>query len=122
MINGLYCTNIFSSNAKEMIAFYRDVLEIPLQKTDVDDYNGVYLGFIEDAPAICIWDATAFNAPISGKMSFVFTCSDLDKTIEELKNKGLALEPPVKFDWGTYELRLKDPDGNEIVIAEFMND
>jgi len=121
MINGFYCTNIFSSNAKELITFYRDVLEIPVQKTDVDNYNGVYFGFIKDVPTICIWDAKAFNVPGSGNMSFVFSCDDLDKTVEELKNKGIRLEPPVKYDWGTYELRLKDPEDNEIVIVEFMN-
>jgi predicted enzyme related to lactoylglutathione lyase len=120
MINGFYCTNIFSSNAKALITFYRDVLEIPVQKTDVDEYNGVYFGFIKDAPTICIWDATAFNAPCSGNMSFVFTSDDLDKTVAELKNKGIRLEPPVKYEWGTYEQRLKDPEGNEIVIAEFL--
>lgn len=121
MIKAFYCTNIFSSNAKALIAFYRDVLEIPVQKTDMDDYNGVYFGFIKDAPTICIWDATAFNVPGSVNMSFVFSCDNLDKTVEELINKGISLDPPVKYDWGTYELRLKDPDGNEIVIAEFMN-
>ncbi len=31
------------------------------------------------------------------------------------------LDAPVKFDWGTYELCLKDPDGNEIVIVEYLN-
>lgn len=64
---------------------------------------------------------TALNVPVSGKMSFVFTSDDLNKIIAELKNKGLILEPPDKFDWA-YELRLKDPDGNEIVIAEFLNE
>lgn len=121
MIKGFYCTNIFSSNAKELIAFYRDVLEIPVQKTDVDDCNGVYFGFIKDAPTICIWDAKALNAPISGYMSFVFSCDNLDKVVNELKRKGLNFEPPIKYDWGTYELRIKDPNGNEIVIAEFLN-
>lgn len=121
MIKSFYCTNIFSVNAKELITFYRDVLEIPIQKTDVYDYNGVYFGFITDAPTICIWDAQAFNTPGSKNMSFVFACDDLDRTIEELKNKDIRLEPPVKYDWGTYELRLTDPDGNEIVIVEFLN-
>jgi len=120
MIIGFSCTNIFSSNAKELITFYRDVLEIPVQKTDVDDYNGVYFGFIKDAPAICIWDAKVFNVPISGNMSFVFSCDNLDKTIDELIRKGLDFESPIKYDWGTYELRIKDPDGNEIVIVEFL--
>lgn len=50
MITGYYCTNIFSEKAKELISFYREILEIPFIKTDVDESNGVYLGFIESAP------------------------------------------------------------------------
>ena len=121
MINGFCCTNIFTRNAVELIRFYRETLEIPMLKTDVDDYNGVYLGFIKDAPSICIWDAAKWNVPVSGVMSFVFICDDLDTTCSELKKKGIIFNPPEKFDWGTYELRLKDPDNNEIVIAEYLN-
>lgn len=121
MINGFCCTNIFTKNAVELIKFYRETLEIPMLRTDVDDGNGVYLGFKKDAPSICIWDATKWNCPVSGAMSFVFDCDNLDTTFLELKKKGLFLNPPVKFDWGTYELRLKDPDNNEIVIVEYLN-
>ena len=39
--------------------------------------------------------------------------------MELLKVKGLSLSEPVRYDWGTYELRLNDIDGKEIVIAEF---
>ena len=45
MLTGYYCTNIFSGQAKELIAFYRDTLEIPFIKTDVDLTSGVYFGF-----------------------------------------------------------------------------
>mgnify|MGYP003598019319 FL=1 len=119
MITGFYCTNIFSGNAKELILFYHEILGIPIIKTDVDDYNGVYFGFIKDAPTICIWDAIAFDVPVSGTMSFVFRSDNLDQTADELRKKGLVFESPVKFDWGTYELRTKDPAGNEVVIVEF---
>lgn len=118
MITGYCCTNIFSKQAKELIAFYRETLEIPFVKTDIDDSNGVYLGFIENAPTICIWDCTAFDAQPTGYQSFVFQTEDLDSTMEWLKKKGLSLAEPVRYEWGT-ELRLNDPDGNEVVIAEF---
>lgn len=121
MVNGFLCTNIFTANAKELITFYSEILEIPVLRTDDDAYNGVYLGFIKDAPSICIWDATKWNIPVSGTMSFVFESNDLDTTCLELKEKGLVFSPPEKFDWGTYELRLKDPDNNEVVIAEYLN-
>lgn len=118
MITGFYCTNIFSAQAKELIAFYREILEIPFIKTDGDDSNGVYLGFMENAPTICIWDCKAFDAQPTGYQSFVFQTKNLDRAIEGLKEKGLSLAEPVRYEWGTYELRLNDIDGNEIVIAE----
>ncbi len=119
MITGYCCTNIFSKQAKELIAFYRNILEIPFIKTDVDDSNGVYFGFIANAPTICIWDCKVFDAQPTGYQSFVFQTDNLDLTVEWLKEKGLSLADPVRYDWGTYELRLNDIDGNEIVIAEF---
>ena len=121
MITGYYCTNIFSEKAKELIGFYREILEIPFVKTDVDDSNGVYLGFLEQAPTICIWDCKAFDAQPTGYQSFVFQTNNLDATMERLQEKGLSLPEPVRYDWGTYELRLHDPDGNEVVIAEIAD-
>ena len=32
--------------------------------------------------------------------------------------KGVAMGEAVRYDWGTYEVRLQDPDENEIVIFE----
>ncbi|WP_265459401.1 hypothetical protein [Enterococcus sp. HY326] len=66
MITSFLCTNIFSRNAKELINFYREILEIPMLKTDSGEYDGVYFGFMKEAPSICIWDATVWNVHPSG--------------------------------------------------------
>lgn len=120
MITGYYCTNIFSEQAKELIAFYTQMLEIPFIKTDDDNSNGVYLGFMENAPTLCIWDCKKCGVEATGRQSFVFQTETLDLTMESLKKKGVSLSEAVRYDWGTYEVRLKDIDGNEIVIAEFV--
>ena len=91
MITGFYCTNVFSEHAKELIDFYREVLEIPVIKTDADDSNGVYFGFIENAPTLCIWDCKVFDAQPTGYQSFVFQTDNLELTMESLKKKGVAL-------------------------------
>lgn len=119
MITGYYCTNIFSEHAKELIAFYREILEIPFIKTDDDSANGVYLGFIENAPTLCIWDCKRFDAQPTGRQSFVFQTKALDSTMEYLRKKGVTMSEAIRYEWGTYEVRLNDTDGNEIVIAEF---
>jgi len=121
MIQSFFCTNVYSKNVKLLKAFYHEKLGVPVLSTIVDEFDGVNLGFLENAPTICLWDANKWNKPVSGAMSFVFVCDDLDKTCEELKNKGFSFEPPVRFEWGTYELRLKDPDGNEVVIVEVID-
>ena len=40
--------------------------------------------------------------------------------MECLKGKGISLSKAIKYDWGTYEVRLNDIVGNEIVIVEFL--
>ena len=118
MIESFYCVNVFSKNTKELIAFYHEKLEIPILGTLDDDINGVNLGFSPDAPMICVWDANKIDSPVQGKVSFVFMCESLDQTCEELTKKGMTFAPPVKYAWGTYELRLRDHDNNEVVVAE----
>ena len=118
MIESFYCVNVFSKKTKELITFYHEKLEIPLLSTLDDGTNGVNLGFSPDAPMICVWDANKTDSPVQGTVSFVFMCENLDKTCEELAKKGMTFAPPVKYEWGTYELRLRDPDDNEVVVAE----
>ena len=118
MIESFYCVNVFSKNTQELIAFYHEKLEIPILDTLDDDTNGVNLGFSPDAPMICVWDANKIDSSVQGEVSFVFMCESLDQTCEELVKKGMTFAPPVKYAWGTYELRLRDPDNNEVVVAE----
>lgn len=102
-----------------LIAFYRETLEIPFLKTDDDNSNGVYLGFQENAPTLCIWDCKKCGVQPTGHQSFVFQTETLDFNMDCLKKKGALLSEAIKYDWGTYEVRLSNTDGNEIVIVEF---
>ena len=43
----------------------------------------------------------------------------LDSASECLRKKGVSLSEAVRNDWGTYEVRLGDADGNKTVTAEF---
>ncbi|MEX2409843.1 MAG: VOC family protein [Candidatus Paceibacterota bacterium] len=46
-----------------------------------------------------------------------FECENLDATVEELKNKGFSFdEPPADKRWLWREARLKDPDGNQLIL------
>ncbi len=108
----------FPKKTKELIEFYHEKLEIPILGTLDDDTNGVNLGFNPDATMICIWNTNKIESPVNGTVSFVFMSDNLNKTCEKLTQKGMTFPPPVKYEWGTYELRLRDPDDNEVVVVE----
>ena len=115
MINEFYCINISSRKPKELVEFYNEKLEIPILEFD-KNYDGVALGFIENAPMIVIWDENKWGKSSEGKVNFVFNCDDLDATYNQLKEKGVELEPPTTAAWGGKELSLLDLDGNKILI------
>lgn len=117
MINKYHCVNISSVNPKALIEFYSKKVGIPILEHD-ENYDGVSLGFIKDAPVIVIWDENKWGKSSEGKVNFVFSCDDLDKTYIELKEKGVVLEPPTKAVWGGKELNFLDLDGNKILLLE----
>jgi len=46
-----------------------------------------------------------------------FECENLDKTVEELADKGIDFdEMPNDKRWLWREARLKDPDGNQLIL------
>ncbi|MNI73722.1 hypothetical protein D3C73_1297490 [compost metagenome] len=56
-----------------------------------ENYDGVSLGFLKDAPVIVIWDENKWGKSSEGKVNFVFACDDLDQTYVELQAKGVHL-------------------------------
>jgi lactoylglutathione lyase len=50
------------------------------------------------------------------KASIVFECDDIDRTCQEMKERGVTfVEEPKKMAWGSYA-RFQDPDGNEFLL------
>ncbi|TYQ15273.1 UNVERIFIED_CONTAM: hypothetical protein Cloal_1707 [Acetivibrio alkalicellulosi] len=119
MLNSLLCINISSSNTKKLVEFYTNILGVPIQFEGYGDYDGAQIGFIKGAPTITIWDENKWGKYVKGS-TFVFMTDGLDKTYEELKQKGMELEPPYKAAWGGRELKLQDFEGNNILLLEPM--
>lgn len=117
MIIKFNCINISSLQPEALVKFYNEKLGVPIIEFD-KNYDGVTLGFIKDAPVICIWDESKWGKSSEGKVNFVFNCDDLEKTYIELKEKGVTLEPPRTADWGGLELTLLDIDDNKILLLE----
>ncbi len=116
MITSFGGINISSKDPEGMTKFYNEKLGIPIIGNDPADFDGAEIGFDIDQPHIWIWDETKWGKTNKGTVTFVFGCDDHDKTYEELKQKGVGLDPPTTATWGGKELHVKDPDGNTVLI------
>jgi len=114
MIKRLECVNITSKDPKGLAEFYR-TMGAPVSVQD-ENYDGWHLGNEGDKSYICVWDENAWGKSTGGPLTIVFVADDLEKTYQELKGKGIAIDPPRRTDWGGQELLLDDPDGNTVMI------
>lgn len=59
----------------------------------------------------------ADDVVVTNNVVLYFECQDLDKTVDELKSKGLSFdEDPADRDWLWRQAYLKDPNGNKICL------
>ena len=59
----------------------------------------------------------AANLSLPSTIVLYFECADLDRTVEELKSKGLTFdEDPTDRPWLWRQAYLKDPNGNKICL------
>lgn len=55
--------------------------------------------------------------PVGDGVHIYFECKDLDAYVDELINKGIEFEElPSDKSWLWREARLKDPDGNSLIL------
>lgn len=116
MITKFHGINISSQNPELLARFYNEKLGVPILQKDEDSYDGVELGFFEGSPVIIIWDEIKWGKSSEGIVNLVFRCDDLEKTYQELKTKGVNINPPITAVWGGKELPLSDLDGNKILL------
>ena len=65
---------------------------------------------------VVLFTAEGDEKRIGSFMNMSYTCDDIDKTYEQLKNRGVEFEgPPQKQPWGTYAM-FKDTEGNRFVV------
>lgn len=110
MITSLLRFNLVSEQPEALVAFYRDILGIPVLTEDAD-FNGVCFGFVEQ-PHFTVWRAHENNPKCSGNSQLIFMCENVEESYKELLAKGVVCNPPYETYWGGAVLDLADPDGN----------
>ncbi len=107
---------LFTEQYEKMVAFYRDVLALPLRADKsffvVFSWGYSYL-LIEPYVA-----GHRVQPPKLGQAPHVLRLNvfDLDQTVAELRNKGVAVSVE-SFDWGTVATFV-DPDGNVLELKD----
>jgi predicted enzyme related to lactoylglutathione lyase len=117
MITKLLGQNISTKDPKMIAEFYQSI-GAKVFRTFGESYDGSRIANTEEATCVYIWDSNKWGAASAGYVNLVFEVDSLQKTYEELKVKGLNIDPPEKQTWGGYELHLVDPDGNRISFLE----
>lgn len=119
MVKRFAGVDIYSKDPEKLALFYQK-LGIPIlsEHPAADDYDGVELGFDGRKAIIWIWNREKWAKEGMGTVSLTFNCDDLDQTYVNLQAHGIQCDAPFVASWGGREIRLRDPEGNHIVIIE----
>lgn len=112
MINGIHVT-LYSSEkrAEELRAFLRDTLKLPFF-----DAGGGWLIFTQPGEIGCHPDDSMKDRD-AVVTELGFPCKDLEKTMTDLKKRGVTFEPVKDEGWGRLT-HFKMPGGLEAILYE----
>lgn len=112
-VSGVDYTFFAVSDMQRSLAFYRDLLGIPLARLILD---GTWAEFEMDPGALVLGHGDSFTRPGGGAVALAV--DDAEAALEELKRAGVRVywdfeETPV-----CYMAIVEDPDGNRIIIHQ----
>ncbi len=117
-------SRIVVSDLKRSVAFYRDVLGIPL-KFESDEWAefaalGTRLALKAGSPPVAaIPEKDADGHPVAGQVGIAFEVKNLDQVYRDLSARGVRfVQPPTEHVHGGKVATLVDPDGLEIDLGE----
>ena len=108
MINGIADVAIVVSNSKKALKWYTGVLGLEPRDTE-----GHWIT-VSPKGSETVLHLCESKKPEKGNTGIALSASNLNKTCEELKAKGVKFPHPPKDDgWGVFA-QFEDPDGNVI--------
>ncbi len=102
----LYCRDVASS-----VAFYRDVLQLPLL-----DEHGDKAHFDAGGIRLSLHPASQSDLPPLGSFLVFLIQYDIERVYEELTQRGVRFEGPLKEEEYGRDAWFRDPDGHQIFI------
>jgi predicted enzyme related to lactoylglutathione lyase len=113
---------LVSKNPKNLAAFYRDTIGLPLEDEEHGEthpHYGCELGDLHFA----IHPTTNFEGAGSGvgSVKLAFTVFDMDGFVKKVEAKGIKLEYPPKDTGFSLMTALRDPDGNYVEFTQLSD-
>lgn len=105
------------SNRKKALAWYRDVLGLPVAYAAPDTGHWIEVG--PSRPLTRIHLCESSEEEPGGPSGITLLTDDVHRDYERLRSEGVTfLSPPRKMDWGEWLAVLVDLDGNEIDLKQ----
>ena len=83
-----------------------------------EDTRWIELNVARSATKIVLFTPDEHRGWIGKPLNISFACKDVEKTIAELRERGVEfIGTPEKHDWG-WHAEFKDPDGNVFALSE----
>ena len=120
MITSIKFVSIPTSDQDRALSFYTEKLGF---KVVTDQSMGEVQRWIElqiggsGATRLVLFTPQGHEDRVGGVFNGAFACDNVDRTYEELRQRGVEFVAAPKHEpWGTLAI-LKDPDGNQIALS-----
>jgi predicted enzyme related to lactoylglutathione lyase len=120
----LWYATVYVKDFPRALAFYRDVLGLPLRFAD-DKFG--FASFATPGAGFTVAkidDADAEQRKLVGRHTgLAFGVDDLDKTYADWRARGVAFPlPPTQQPWGGRLAQLADPEGNLLTLDQYREE
>ena len=106
---------LFTRDVRRLAAFYKQLLQVE-NHSDAE----VYQAILESEPMLTILRREDLPDGAPQRAALAFTVADLEAAHAHVLGMGAAIvQPPMKQPWGTANMILADPDGNQIYLRQF---
>jgi predicted enzyme related to lactoylglutathione lyase len=118
MIRGIKFASIPVRDQDRALAFYTEKLGFDiLTDQPFGEQRWIELGIPGADTGVVLFTPDEHRSHIGTFSHISFWCDNIEKTHQQLLQRGVEFDgPPKKMDWGTF-VSLKDPDGNQFVLS-----
>jgi predicted enzyme related to lactoylglutathione lyase len=120
----LWYATVYVRDFASALAFYRDVLGLPLRFAD-EKFGFASFATVGAGFTIAKIDAAdpEQHALVGRHTGIAFGVDDLQKSYEAWRAKGVAFPlPPTQQPWGGTLAQLADPDGNLLTVDQYREE